>query len=299
MASHEGNLHDVSYLELAVPARSHDEETVTAALAACRTLGAWCDESGLVRGYFPATAENVQQSFSAAWTEITGEDCPYTTSLAGVPAHDYLSRWKRSVERVRVTRMLWIDPPEATVGRRDDVEGGTIVRIEPGMGFGTGTHPTTQALLRWIETSPARSVLDVGTGSGVLAIAALLTGADRAVGIDIDPDAVANATENRALNEVTRGLSLVCGTLDALDSTQRFDLVVANLDRRTLLETVQTITSRTRSEVGLSGLLEHERDEIVGLADAHALELADESLDLDSATNDRWWSGWFTRRVDR
>jgi ribosomal protein L11 methyltransferase len=169
--------------------------------------------------------------------------------------------------------------------------------IRPGQGFGTGSHPTTQALLRWLEADPGERVLDVGCGSGVLGIAALHLGARFAIGLDIDRDAIANAEENRRLNGVETVLGLVAGTLDSLAAGARFDRVVANLDRRALEPLAGELVERCApgGRLGVAGLLLEERASFLRALDVLPVELLDERAEEDEGPGDTWWSAWIAR----
>jgi ribosomal protein L11 methyltransferase len=120
-------------------------------------------------------------------------------------------------------------------------------------------------LLEWLEeiVRGGESVLDVGTGSGILAMAALRLGAGRAVGIDHDPVAIECAREYALLNRFGDELSLHCGGLDALPKGQLFDLVLANLDRQTLMQLADKLADCTHTTLLVSGLLLDQREEIV------------------------------------
>jgi len=180
--------------------------------------------------------------------------------LAAVADQDWGEAWKKglaplSVGRVHV-RPSWIDaaPPAGAVE----------VILDPGMAFGTGTHPTTSLCLAGLSdllaVRPGASVLDVGTGSGLLAIAAAKLGAQPVVASDNDPIAVEVARENAARNGVTIRL-----TVDPLERiTGAFDLVLANILANTLVELARQIAAKLApgGVVLLSGILGPQEDEV-------------------------------------
>lgn len=285
------------WVELDVEVPSGREDGVTAALWMCGTTGAWTVRPGVVRAYFDGEAEGVNARFRAAWRETTGEEWQGTLAARLTADHDWLARWRAGVEPVAVTPTLWVTPPGTGI---EDGEGVSrrVVVIQPGQGFGTGSHPTTQALLRWIEAGPGERVLDVGCGSGVLGIAALVLGARLAVGLDVDGDAIANADENRRLNRVTGRMCLVRGSLDALAGDTRFDRVLANLDGRTLEGLTGSLLERCGGggRLGVAGLLVGERGRFLGWLRGWPVEIVDERIDEDAAGGDVWWSAWLARR---
>ncbi len=180
--------------------------------------------------------------------------------VAEVADEDWGEGWKKEfrpldVGRVRV-RPSWIaEPPPA---------GSVEVVLDPGMAFGTGSHPTTSlclaALSDLLAARPGASVLDVGTGSGILAIAARKLGAGRVAGNDDDPKAVEVARENAAANGVA--LELVGQPVQELAGA--FDLVVANILANTLVELAPGIAAKVApgGVVLLSGILAPQADEV-------------------------------------
>lgn len=288
----------MSYVELTVAAPVAAEETVTAALTACDTLGGWVEKPGLFRGYFSAPAADLPARFRGAWSELTGEPCVYPIVVRELPTRDWLGAWRATVRPIAITPRLWIAPPGA--GPENDTDS-KVVWIQPGLGFGTGSHATTQALLRWLDRgSPFRSVLDVGTGSGVLALAAVALGARRVVGLDIDRDAIAGAIDNRARNVQPSELMLIRGSTASLRPGHRFECVLANLDSPTLADELPRIADLCSpgGRVGVAGLLLAEHEPLIDASRQLGLALLDQRQDPDPTFGDVWWSGWFAAPDD-
>ena len=149
----------------------------------------------------------------------------------------------------------WLDPLPA--------HGGIVVRVEPGATFGLGNHPTTVGcarMLRGLDLT-GRRVLDVGTGSGVLAVASVLLGAVEAHGVDINPASVSIVEANAALNGVERQVTVSLDTLDVLDNT--FEVVLANILAPVLIELAPHLVRLTDEVLIISGLLEGAYEHVV------------------------------------
>lgn len=153
---------------------------------------------------------------------------------------DHARAW-RAGDRIVVTP-TWVDPP-------DERPGDVVIRLDPGRAFGSGSHPSTRLALAALEqaVTPGCSVLDVGCGSGVLAVAAALLGAGRVVGVDTDPAAVKATAANARTNEVT--VEVRAGSVD--DAAGTYDVVVANL----LAPTIRELGPRLRDRLAPSGTL--------------------------------------------
>jgi ribosomal protein L11 methyltransferase len=151
-------------------------------------------------------------------------------------------------------RRTWIVPwnMEAPPEARD----GVIVRLDPGLAFGSGTHPTTALCLQWLDSLVLRgkAVLDFGCGSGILALAALKLGAERAVGVDNDPQALAASADNAERNGVGDRLSVYS---PETEPAAVYPVVVANILASALDALAETLASRVApgGVIALSGIL--------------------------------------------
>jgi ribosomal protein L11 methyltransferase len=173
-------------------------------------------------------------------------------SVREVEERDWLGEWKQSWQPVEIGRFI-IAPPWSDVSDRHDR---LIVRIEPGMAFGTGTHETTRLCLDAIQKHfSGGSFLDVGTGTGILAIAgAKLFPEARVEACDTDEAAVAIARENAEANGVAEQINFRVGSVD--DSTPSADLVCANLTADVISQMLPTLVSLSCGKLILSGILE-------------------------------------------
>jgi ribosomal protein L11 methyltransferase len=173
-----------------------------------------------------------------------------------------------------------------------DVQTALVVRLDPGAAFGTGAHPTTRLCLAWLDRhlQPGASVLDVGCGSGILAIAAAKLGAGRVIGTDIDPQALAiaraNAAENEAAASYTDPDSLGAGT---------FDIVLANILANPLKLLAPALLARVapRGSLVLSGVLERQVSDVVAV-----YRTVDSGCVLEVDAVEEGWALLVGRRTD-
>ncbi len=160
--------------------------------------------------------------------------------------------WLRDFHAMRFGERLWICPG----GEPCPADDAVVLRLDPGLAFGTGTHATTALCLEWLDAEPPRgaSVLDYGCGSGILAIAALLLGAGHATAIDIDPQALRATRDNAERNGV--GDRIEIAAPDDIGA-KRYECVLANILSSTLIEHAPLLAARTRpgGRIALSGIL--------------------------------------------
>lgn len=180
-------------------------------------------------------------------------------ALEDVVERDWSIEWRNQIKSVTIGR-LWVGPPwEKPTAPKDKV----CLFIEPKMAFGTGDHPTTSLCLQAVDTfmagHPGASVLDVGTGTGVLAFAARKLGAGRCVGLDNDLTSVELAKECAQENGI-EGVELSTQTLPGVEG--QFDLVLANILANTLIELAPLIAPKVKQRLVLAGVLVPQAEEV-------------------------------------
>jgi len=217
-------------------------------------------DNGVIAYFGSASARDsaLAQLGSYELVDVTSHD---------VPDENWAERSQAALTPVTVGA-LTIAPPWTVTDELRASAPGPIIVILPSMGFGTGHHASTRLCLELLQRVPLRGkrVLDVGTGSGVLAIAARVLGAANVVGIDVDPDAVTNARENLELNAIADGVTFLeagLGTQTA-ESPAAYDLVLANLIGSLLQREAGSITALSASggHLILSGFQLHEFDDV-------------------------------------
>ncbi|MDX6611318.1 MAG: ribosomal protein methyltransferase [Blastocatellia bacterium] len=184
---------------------------------------------------------------------------PPQLEVRKVANRDWLAEWKKGWQPVEVGQRFLIAPPWSEI---PDAHDRLVIRIEPGMAFGTGTHETTRLCLVAIEKYfHGGTFVDVGTGTGILAIAAAKLHPGSQIGAcDTDAEAVAIARDNARLNYVAESISFSVGTVAA--TTASADCVCANLTADTILPLLPALLSATCGRLILSGILVEQTDSI-------------------------------------
>jgi len=195
---------------------------------------------------------------AAIAAEALGIETPVVKSDTTVPDEDWVRITQAQFSPVKVSDRLWIVPSWHEPPSSEAIN----IRLDPGVAFGTGSHPTTHLCLQWLDThvTSADTVLDYGCGTGILAIAAAKLGAANVTGTDIDPQAVESAAFNAEHNEVTAKFVLP-GDLPA----DRYSLVVANILSNPLKVLAPALLGRVApgGRLVLSGVLARQAEEVI------------------------------------
>ncbi|MCO8577174.1 50S ribosomal protein L11 methyltransferase [Burkholderia multivorans] len=196
---------------------------------------------------------------AAAANEI-GLDATPKFDVREVEEQDWVRLTQSQFEPIPIGERIWVVPSWHDAPDPDAL----VLELDPGLAFGTGSHPTTRLCMEWLEQSvqPGQSVLDYGCGSGILAILAKKCGANPVVGIDIDPQAVESARQNSERNraEVAYGLPDAC-------PAGEFDIVVANILSNPLKLMASMLASKVKpgGRIALSGVLARQADEVAAV----------------------------------
>ena len=198
-------------------------------------------------------------------TEALGELLPWLepdqVQYRDIADQDWERAWMDTFKPMQFGRRLWIYPWNIEPPADDDA---VVVRLDPGLAFGSGTHPTTALCLEWLDAQAlqGRSVIDYGCGSGILAIAALKLGAASAVGVDNDPQALTASADNAERNEVAERLALF---LPEDHDVEPADVFVANILAGPLAELAPTFAAAAKpgAPFAISGILKGQEDELL------------------------------------
>lgn len=200
---------------------------------------------------------------AAAMIQVASQECglkdlAYTSEI--LADQDWVRLTQAQFDPIQISERLWITPSWHEAPNSNAVN----LQLDPGLAFGTGSHPTTRLCLKWLDTQlkSGENVLDYGCGSGILTIAALKLGAGSAVGVDIDEQAIRASKDNAAQNNVDAQFYLP----DGLPQGQ-FDIVVANILANPLRMLGEMLAARTKQggRIVLSGLLDEQVEELSGI----------------------------------
>ncbi|MBD3615613.1 MAG: 50S ribosomal protein L11 methyltransferase [Gracilimonas sp.] len=175
-----------------------------------------------------------------------------------IPPQNWNEEWERTIQPQTIGQ-FYVHPTWSGTGGElgDKIE----LMIDPKMAFGTGYHATTQVMLEWLPEviSKGDKVLDAGTGTGILAIAALKVGADSAFGFDVDEWSETNARENILLNDVGN-FQVKLGSTEVIPKGEKYDVILANINRNALIELLPELVIHLGEggKIVLSGLLEED-----------------------------------------
>jgi ribosomal protein L11 methyltransferase len=238
----------------------------------------WPDSQ--ITGLFPARAD----------LNSLKKDLLSSFGLGSLPEHrieDLAERpwereWLKDFRAMCFGERLWVAPDAFEV----DADDALIVRLDPGLAFGTGTHTSTALCLRWLDGLDLRGlhVLDFGCGSGILAIAALILGAASASAVDTDPQAITATRENAQKNGIGDSLFV---TQEVAEITGSFDIVVANILAEPLVQNATEICDRVApgGELALSGILAEQAESVI---EAYRDRIHFELPQVDQTTDQIW-----------
>jgi ribosomal protein L11 methyltransferase len=217
---------------------------------------------------------------------------PATITTRLIEDQNWNALWEASITPVQVSDHIVVAP---TWHPYPATPGMIVLTIDPKMSFGTGHHETTRLMMRLLERhiKAGDRMLDVGTGTGILAIAGVKLGAASAMGLDNDEWSYANARENVNLNLASGQVSVVLGEITALPA-DRFDLIAANIQRNVIEQILSEMTGRMNpgGRLLLSGLLESDR---LPIRDA----LARQGLEILEELGEKEWAAFATARTEQ
>ncbi|MHC1725515.1 MAG: 50S ribosomal protein L11 methyltransferase [Syntrophobacteraceae bacterium] len=241
-----------------------------------------------IRTYFESTRfpgeETRLKEILRFWTRMHSDEEEPGLLFSEIPDEDWSETWKAHFKPLRVGNRFLVSPTWESVQQTPQ---DLMIRIDPGRAFGTGHHETTRLCLQWLEGwvddlppgSTPGNLLDVGTGSGILAIGAALLGFQQIIGIDNDPEAIEVAVENIELNSLPDRIRVFCTTPQEVDSG--FDVVISNIQSLPLIAMSRTLVSKlkTTGRLVLSGILTEQAQDVSAEYEKRGLRLIGSRID--------------------
>lgn len=234
--------------------------------------------------YIPSSRWNdVARETIGLW--LAGHGLPTVVEEQVIADQNWNRKWEETIRAVAVPPFLikptWCEVPTK---HRDLI----LLEIDPKMSFGTGYHESTRLILRMLPSvvDPGDDVMDAGTGTGILAIAAVKLGAASAIAFDIDPWSQENALENIYINKVENRIDIRRGSIELIDE-RGFDLVIANINLNVVAGLLPIFVEKLARDGAMiiSGVLNRDRSRILQTAERYGVVLQEE------LTENRWWAG--------
>lgn len=220
--------------------------------------------------------DNAAEALEFLKARLEAENIPFEAETIGVNDKDWNENWKKYFKPIEVGSRLAVVPSWEEYDNKDNR---TILSIDPGAAFGTGTHATTSLCLALLENyiADGDKMLDIGTGSGILAIASCLLGAEKAVGVDIDAQSVKTAKENAEINSIAQKCEFFVGDL-ADKVTGKYNIVCANIVADVIIKLLPDAKNFMQRDASLiiSGIIDIRRDDILKAVKDNGFIIAEE-----------------------
>ena len=240
-----------------------------------------------VSAYFPLNIYSekrkkvLEETFKEKFSE--DEEIVYNLDFYEYDEEDYQNSWKKYLFVEKVSEKFVVKPTWREYEKQDDE---LVIELDPGRAFGTGSHPTTSLLLKLMEEQDFtnKTIIDIGTGSGILMIAGKLLGAGEVYGTDIDEFSMEVAKENLLLNNISLDeVKLLKGNLLEVIENKKFDIVLCNILADVLVKLLDEIKYILKEDsiVLFSGIIEDKLAEVISKAESVGLEVAEVKEDKE------------------
>jgi len=221
------------------------------------------DRTNSIIHIYISECDNAAEALEFLKERLTAENIPFTASSVGVDDSDWNENWKKYFHPIEIGKKLAVVP---SWEKYDNKDGRTVLSIDPGAAFGTGTHATTSLCLELLQDyiTPDTQMLDIGCGSGILALASVLLGAERAVGVDIDAQSVKTAKENAEINNISAKTEFFVGDL-ADKVTGKYRVVCANIVADVIIRLLPDAANFLAEDAPLiiSGIIDIRKDDVL------------------------------------
>ena len=220
--------------------------------------------------------DNAAEAMEFLKERLKAEKIEFEVSSLGVNDSDWNENWKKYFHTIEIGKRLAVVP---SWEEYENSQNRTILSIDPGAAFGTGTHATTSLCLEMLEkcVNSDTKMLDIGCGSGILALASVLLGAESAIGVDIDAQSVKTATENAEINNIENRVRFVVGDLTDKISG-KYDVVCANIVADVIIRLLPDVKTFLKDNAVLiiSGIIDIRRDDILKAIEKNGFRIIQE-----------------------
>lgn len=232
-------------------------------------------EISLIHIYIAET-DNALEAIEFLKERFTASKIDFEVTSIGVNDNDWNENWKKYFHSTEIGKRLAIVPSWEAYENKDNR---VLLHIDPGAAFGTGTHATTSLCLKILENRVKEDidVLDIGCGSGILAIASVLLGAKKAVGVDIDSQSVKTAKENAEINKIADKCEFIHGDL-AEKVNGKFQVICANIVADVIIKLFENVSEFMTSDgvLIISGIIDLRKDDVLAAAQKYGFTVLEE-----------------------
>ena len=234
------------------------------------------DRQNSVIHIYISESDNAAEALEFLKERLTAEKIPFEAGSVGVDDSDWNENWKKYFHPIEIGEKLAVVPSWENY---ENKQNRTVLNIDPGAAFGTGTHATTSLCLEMLQgfVNENSKMLDIGCGSGILALASVLLGAESAFGVDIDAQSVKTARENAQINKIDDKVSFEVGDLTEVVSG-KYDIICANIVAdvviRLLPDAKEFMTDNGR--LIISGIIDLRKDDVLKAVGENGFKVADE-----------------------
>lgn len=219
-------------------------------------------EISLIHVYI-SECDNAAEALEFLKERFKAENIPFEISSLGVSDSDWNENWKKYFHTIEIGEKLAVVP---SWEKYDNKDGRTVLNIDPGAAFGTGTHATTSLCLEMLQSyvDSETEMLDIGCGSGILALSSVLLGAKRAFGVDIDAQSVKTAKENAEINKITNNTQFVVGDL-ANKVSGKYGVICANIVADVIIRLLPDVHKFMTDDgvLIISGIIDIRKDDVL------------------------------------
>ena len=233
------------------------------------------DRQNAIIHLYISECDNAAEALSFLKERYKAEGIPFSAGAVGVNDTEWSENWKKYFHAMEIGDRLAVVPSWETY---ENKENRLLLHIDPGAAFGTGTHATTSLCLSMLEKTVQKGdeVLDIGCGSGILAIASVLLGAQKALGVDIDAQSVKTARENAQINGLEEKTDFIVGDL-ADNVTGQYDVICANIVADVIIKLLATVQNYMKDDAVLlcSGIIDSREEDLLAAVKAYGFTVTE------------------------